>query len=226
MKWRDNEDELTVITPIGSNLHIAMPNPCGNFGKHGVEMEGLAEGQCVEVHKVLSPLREDRRHPGAVPSLALTQQSGEHEKRTQPRSESTLCLSHVKRYDNWRGTQEGQILRWLLWPYSVGILPEQQLSNDFACWHTHDTQLSFIWELSRFLISLHLSLLYFDKTALDKSVFFYAHLCLIASMMHLGERISALQPECSYKVPKCKLTMGFGHAPGTVAGKAWLCFGL
>lgn len=114
----------------------------------------------------------------------------------------------------------------------MGILPEQQLSNDFACWHTHDTPLRFIWELSRFLISLHLSWLYFDKTALDKPIFFYPFLYLIASMMHLentwgpGGLSSMLPPEHSYKAHKCKLTVDFGHAPGMVAGKARLCFGL
>lgn len=122
-------------------------------------------------------------HSGAVPSLNLTQCSTGHRARTPWGSERTLSSSHREHRGSWRGRQEGQLLRWLLWPYSVGILPEQQLSNGSVCWHMHDTPQRFTWELSRFLISLHLSWLHFDKTAPGKPILFYTPWYLIASVM-------------------------------------------
>lgn len=101
-------------------------------------------------------------------------------------------------------------------------MPEQQLSNHFACWHTHDTPLRFIWELSRFLISLHLSWLYFDKTALDKSIFFFPLLCLTAPMMHLGNTWGS-SSRAQLWGAQMQITAGSGCAPGMVAGKAQLC---
>lgn len=118
----------------------------------------------------------------------------------------------------------------------MGILPEQQLTNDSVCWHMHDTSLRFTWELSRFLISLHLSWLHFDKIATDKPILSYTPLYLIASVMHVGNAWGALLHTTawlqahnagsrSYQTPCSQLAVGFGRAAGMVEGKVQLFFG-
>lgn len=100
----------------------------------------------------------------------------------------------------------------------------------------HDTSLRFTWELSRFLISLHLSWLHFDKIATDKPILSYTPLYLIASVMHVGNAWGALLHTTawlqahnagsrSYQTPCSQLAVGFGRAAGMVEGKVQLFFG-
>lgn len=179
-------------------------------------LEGLAGG-----HNAVFPLPEHGWCPGVVPSLALSQQSPEQKAPAAPHMESTVATGGKHRRDRSWGDYS-DLTQW-------EFLPEQQLSNHFACWHTPDTPLRFIWELSRFLISLHLSWLYFDKTALDKSIFFFLLLCLIAPMMHLGNiwgSSSLLQPEHSFGVLKCKSLQALGVLQGWRQGKPSSAAGL
>jgi len=99
------------------------------------------------------------------------------------------------------------------------------MSNDFACWHTHDTPLRFIWELSRFPISLHLSWLYFDKTALDKPIFFYPLLYFnsIYDAPRKHPRVAQVAPRCNLSVatrrPSANSLQALGMLQGCWQGK-------
>lgn len=178
------------------------------------------------------------RYSGAVPILSLTQHSAGHRTRTPWRSERTLSSSHGQHRGSWRGRQEGQVLRWLLWPYSVGILPEQQLSNGSVCWRLHDTPQCFTWELSRFLISLHLSWLHFDKTAPGKPILSYTppvfnSICdacrkCLGGLLHNITWAWLQAQQCRLMEqpnPSFTAAVDFSHAAGTLVGKIQVCFG-
>lgn len=98
-----------MTTPIGSNLHTALPHRCGNFSNTVLGWRGLQEDNVQKTMR--SCLFLGKMGDVRVPSLALTQQSCDCKTRTRLRSESTLCSLHGKHYGNWRGTQEGEILK-------------------------------------------------------------------------------------------------------------------